>query len=133
MQESVSKAQISEFYELGYDPIKRKEIDKKTIAKMAIADISYMIDFKKSYHSPLPPEIIDWYCYPLDSGHSILSIVSAHAAKCFAHGENPFLCLVPVPVKTVLRGFNIIEGFVIVDAEYNQILGLLTPAEDDEF
>lgn len=84
----------------------------------------------KQYHSSLPPELATWYCYPSDSGHSILCVLKQH----YRPGEDNTGYLVPVPVKTVLRtGYAVDNGYIVVDLPYDPKLGLVTPHEDDEF
>lgn len=81
------------------------------------------------YHSDLPNELSPWYLYPYDSGHSILCVLKA---DWDLHTDKTQL-QVPVPVKTVLRGYEIRDGFVVVDVPYDETLGLRAPPEDDEF
>lgn len=54
----------------------------------------------KSYHSALPEDLRDWYCYTIDGGHSILSLIEGS----FNEGAEDLLDdLCPCPVKAVLR------------------------------
>lgn len=81
------------------------------------------------YHSPLPDDLAKWYCYTIDGGHSILSIVKIHYADEMVFTDY----LIPCPVKAVLeKGYEIKNGFVIVDLPYSREIGL--DIEDmDEF
>ena len=84
---------------------------------------------KKKYSLPLPPPLGRWYCYPPDSGHSIMCVLEQHFEKGMDNTGN----LVPVPVKSVLRGYRIEDQYVVVDLPYDQQLGLIAPSEDDEY
>jgi hypothetical protein len=83
----------------------------------------------KQYHSPLPPDLDEWYCYPSDSGHSILCVLQG----IYKGGEDPTDYMVPVPVKAVLRRYILHKGFVFVDLPYDPELGLITEEGDDEY
>ena len=81
----------------------------------------------RRYHSPLPPELHRWYAYTVDGGHSIVCRLRGHMT------DDPFSDLIPVPVQSVLRGYTVEGGYVVVDLPYDPDLGLITPEEDDEF
>lgn len=89
-------------------------------------------DSSKAYPTELPPELKRWYCYPIDAGHSILCILKADWDGRTVNWKSLDHC-VPVPVKTVLRGYSIHDGLVIVDVPYDMEVGLLSPEEDDEY
>ncbi|SRR6266568_5895454 len=88
----------------------------------------YLVPFK-SYHQPLPAELQPWYCYTVDGGHSIACAIKS-LYKANAHPDS---FLVPVPVKSVLRGYQQQDGFILVDLPYDRNVGLVTPLGDDEF
>jgi hypothetical protein len=87
------------------------------------------LDRTKSYPQTLPPELQRWYCYPLDGGHSIVVAIASR----YASDRSPEEFLVPAPVKTVLRGYESRDGYIVVDLPYNNDVGLITPAGDEEF
>lgn len=87
---------------------------------------------KRAYHSTLPPDISAWYCYLSDCGHSILCLPECLADEASAT-DNVQDFLAPVSVKTVLRGYRMREGYVVVDVEYDRLFGISTPDEDDEY
>lgn len=68
-------------------------------------------DRTKSYVPPLPDDIAKWYCYPPDAGHSILCVLKSGLREGLSHVGST----VPVPVKTVQKGYEIQDGFVVVD------------------
>lgn len=79
------------------------------------------------YHSPLPPELEQFYCYVNDSGHCILVVLASQSGS-------PEENLVPASVKTVLkRGYTVKDGYVWCDIPYSEELGLLEEEEDYEF
>lgn len=86
------------------------------------------------YHSPLPEDIAPWYANVIGGGHSILCVLPSHWEEGM-DDEDIIDSLVPVPVKSVLRGYEI-RGEVVVPTSslltYDAILGLRTPMEDDE-
>lgn len=86
--------------------------------------------FGKRYPEPLPDEIAPWYCYTGDGGHSI-----AIAVKSLVRGKvDPGKCVVPAPVKSVLRaGWTMQDGYVVCDLEYDSVVGLQIADGDDEF
>jgi hypothetical protein len=83
-----------------------------------------------TYHSPLPSELEQAYCYTVDGGHSIIVVLE----KEYREGQRVEDNLVPAPVRTVLRhGYKIKDGYVWCNIPYSKELGLLTAEEDDEF
>ncbi len=83
----------------------------------------------KAYPRPLPAALQEWYCYTVDGGHSIMCAIKS----LYEPGGDPERFLVPVPVKSVLRGYAQQDGYVVADLSYDSRVGLVTPAEDDEF
>lgn len=88
---------------------------------------------ERRYPRPLPPELAQWYCYPADSGHSILCLLGSGSGEAFGPGVDTLQSLLPVPVKAVLRGYLIDRGFVVVDLPYDSVRGLVTDPADDEY
>jgi hypothetical protein len=85
------------------------------------------------YLSSLPYELRRWYRRLDSCGHSILSI-SPHAVHLFPNAAITGL-LIPCPVKTVLRGYSIRDGYVWLNPEthcYDKELGLVVDDEDEE-
>lgn len=82
----------------------------------------------KAYHSPLPPELAEWYCYASDAGHSILVILT----RDYKPGVDLTDALCPAPVKAVLRGWKAEGGYVVCDLPYSSQVGLQTDPADDE-
>lgn len=85
-----------------------------------------------SYHSKLPKDIADWYCYVEDCGHNILALPKSLVDDAFAT-DNIQGFLAPVAVRTVLRGYVMRDGYVVVDVRYDPFLGIYTPDGDDEY
>ncbi|MBU1014781.1 MAG: hypothetical protein KKG99_17440 [Bacteroidetes bacterium] len=80
------------------------------------------------YNSPLPPELSEWYCYTIDGGHNILSILKIHYQDDMVFTDY----LVPCPVKAVLeKGYEIKNGFVVVDLPYSKELGVIIDGKDE--
>lgn len=73
------------------------------------AGLERMIIREKKYHSPLPFELEEAYCYTLDGGHSIIVIVESE----YKQGEPIEGFLVPAPIKAIIRhGYKIKDGYV---------------------
>ena len=85
----------------------------------------------KQYHTKLSADLASWYCYISDGGHSILCILSKDIRTVRKSDRNEYL--VPVPVKTVMRGYKVEDEYVVVDVPYDQRMGLIAPVEDTEF
>lgn len=86
-----------------------------------------------AYPMTLPADIAPWYCYTVDGGHSILAAIPVLLT---ANPTKPDSFLVPIPVKSVLRGYRIEQGFVVATSPaigYDRNLGLVVPREDDEY
>jgi hypothetical protein len=83
------------------------------------------------YHSTLPEEIKQWYVYTAKSGHRILCVLKNSIAGDMEEADYEER-LVSAPVKTVLRGYSIEKGFVVIDSVYDAEKGFLTEAEDRE-
>jgi hypothetical protein len=85
------------------------------------------------YHSPLPPRVAEWHYYSAEVGHSVLCLLKAEYAPGLRTLEY-IGWLVQIPVKSVLRGYEIQGGFVVVDVPYDYNTGvLLVPHYDLEF
>ena len=103
----------------------KQQIIERVLAHVRVAG--------RRYHSPLPAELAEWYCYTVDGGHSILCLLERDAGEAAA-SHNLTDHLVPCPVRAVLRaGYRIQRGYVVVDLPSDQELGLLTEAGDDEY
>lgn len=89
--------------------------------------------FGERYHSPLPKDLRDWYCYMPDGGHSILAALGQHVTEemgAEALGE----LLVALPVKTVLRDYRMQAGVPVVSGvEYDSAVGARVPDGDTEY
>ena len=95
------------------------------IAKMGLA---HMVVPGRKYHSPLPKELEQFYCYTKDGGHSILVVLPSNPGPMEKYG-------VPAPVKAVLRKGHTLtdEGYVCCDLPYSQEWGLICDPDDSEF
>ena len=82
----------------------------------------------KRYHAPLPAELANWYAYASDCGHNVVCLLK----RDYRETGDLKGSLVPVPVKAVLRGYEIKRGYVVVDVAYSAQVGLLTDPSDDE-
>lgn len=83
----------------------------------------------KAYPQKLPPQLSNWYAYCSDAGHSIVCCLK----EDYRPGVDLTQYLLPVSVKTVLKGYEVKQGYVVVDLPYSPELGLVTSEEDYEF
>lgn len=84
------------------------------------------------YHGDLPDELQVHYEYLLDAGHSIVCVLEKHIEEALAEGMS--LYQVPVPVKYVLEhGYRVEQGYIIVDAPYDDFLGLVVDEKYTEY
>lgn len=83
----------------------------------------------QTYPGNIPAEIQPWYAYCADGGHCIVCCLAQH----YEDEGDLTSELLPVPVKSVLRGYEIKRGYVLVTFPYNPSYGLITPPEDDEY
>ena len=83
----------------------------------------------KQYHAPLPDPLREWYAYCSDGGHCVVCCLRSD----YQDSGDLTDFLLPVPVKAVLRGYEVRRGYIIVDLPYSPKLGLITNPADDEF
>lgn len=89
--------------------------------------IGNLIERRHSYLRPLPVDLVPWYVYVRDVGHSIVCRL-----KDSVPDEDIAAYMVVIPVRTVLRGYEMNNGIVVVDWPFDPDLGLMTPYGDDE-
>lgn len=110
---------------------KDKRLNPRQIIKEGLASFPHaLIDYP--YHSSLPPELEEWHCYTIDGGHSIYCLVKSLADKAFETNRVDDY-MVAISVKTVLRGYQMREGYVVVDAVYDSLVGVECIEDDFEF
>jgi hypothetical protein len=91
------------------------------------AGLQNMVIEGKRYHSPLPAELEQFYCYVKDGGHCILVILPHTEGPVEEHA-------IPLPVKTVLKtGYSVKDGYVYCDVPYDAAIGVVCDEGDDEF
>ncbi|MDD2541157.1 MAG: hypothetical protein PHH28_08945 [Desulfuromonadaceae bacterium] len=107
-------------------------IDPQAIIRHCFSSTPNALVNGKAYHSPLPAAIRDWYCYIIDSGHSVFVIPKCIAETAFSGEIAPYMLCAPASVKDVLqRGYEIRDGYVISDVKYDYDFGLIS--EEVEF
>lgn len=96
----------------------------------SLKNIAHMVR-EIAYKGNLPEELKPYHTYLLDAGHSIMCILEGHLDKAQKSGMDDYE--IPVPVKYVLeKGYKIVDGYVLVDAEYDNSLGLMVDEEYTE-
>ena len=90
--------------------------------RKSLQDIKHMVSHRP-YPGQLPEKLKSYHYYISDSGHVIMCVLKAHLAKAQKSGMDEYE--IPVPAKYVLeKGYQFVDGYVIVDAEYNRTFGL---------
>lgn len=107
----------------------RRRMSKDKIIKKLLTE---NINTGVKYHTTLPEELHQWYVYTAKSGHRILCVLKKDIAGEMSEAEYEER-LVSAPVKTVLRGYSIEKGFVVIDSEYDIVKGFPAEGEDREF
>lgn len=91
--------------------------------RKSLIDISHMV-VKKPYPGELPGELEPYHYYILDSGHCIMCVLECHLAVAQKRGMDDYE--LPVPVKYVLeKGYRKVDDYIVVDADYDRLLGLI--------
>lgn len=84
----------------------------------------------RQYHSPLPEELLGFYCYTRDGGHSIIVILENEVLP----GEEATRFAVPAPVRMVIQsGWVMRGGWPWCQLPYDQETGLMVSDGDLEF
>ncbi len=89
--------------------------------RKSLQDIAHMVK-KVPYPGVLPEELRPYHYYLLDCGHCIMCVLEMHLEKAKGDMDNYEL---GVPVEYVLeKGYRFVNGYVVVDAPYNNEIGL---------
>ena len=84
----------------------------------------------RTYPHPLPDNLIPFYCYTRDGGHSLLVVLENE----YQAGKDPERFIIPAPVKTVLRaGYQCKDGLLWTTLPYEPESGLVVEEGDLEF
>lgn len=128
------------------DPIR----DPRTLYGHEPLDLEGLPVLDRPYPGELPADLAPWHVYLADAGHSVLVVrhedVSDPFGRVLYQADPPVLdsdvdgLLLPVPVRTALRLRYEMHpagsrGLVPVVAglDYSRDVGLVVPAEDEEF
>ena len=89
--------------------------------RKSLEDIKHMVKPIKYFN--LPEELRSYNYYIVDGGHCIMCLLEKHLRE--AQQTNMDFYEVPVPVKYVLeKGYRLVNGYVVVEAEYDPNFGL---------
>lgn len=84
---------------------------------------------RRRYHSELPTDLDRYYHYTDDAGHCIEVILRQHVGL-----GSPEDFAISVPVKSVLRGYSIENGYIVAEKiDYDECCGAVLDCEDYEF
>lgn len=88
---------------------------------------------RKDNYPGLPEALEEYNYWIADAGRCIMAIPTALMEEAHANGDLDMF-EVPMPVKYVLaKGWTIAYGHVIVEAEYDNTLGLIVPEGYEEW
>jgi hypothetical protein len=104
----------------------REEIDPKAVVEDQFG--RFLVEGKQC-PTPLPDELKSWYCYTNAYGHSLAVALKSR----FASHKAPLQFLELAPVKTVLRGYDVVDGYIVIDVPYTTQIGLQVPPGDREW
>ncbi|MDD1709430.1 MAG: hypothetical protein LUQ37_00810 [Methanoregulaceae archaeon] len=84
----------------------------------------------RSYPAPLPDDLLPYYCYTRDGGHSLLVVVENE----YRQGLSPVRFIIPAPVKMVLKaGYRLQDGLLWATLPYDRDEGLRVDDTDVEY
>ena len=99
--------------------------------RKSLQDIAHMVQ-RRPYSRKLPEELRPYHYYMLDAGHSIMCVLEAHLEKAQKTSMDDYE--LPVPVKYVLdKGYRFVGGYILVDAEYDSLIGLIADDKYSEY
>jgi hypothetical protein len=104
----------------------QKEVDPQSVIKEQFGHLRVS---GKQYPLPLPDELKPWYCYASGYGHSLAVLLKSRLAT----HQFPQQTLELAPVKTVLRGYEMQDGYIMANLSYTPQTGLRVPPEDIEW
>jgi hypothetical protein len=83
----------------------------------------------REYPHPLPDEVVPFYCYTRDGGHSLLVVLENE----YQDGQDPERFIIPAPVRAVLRaGYHLTDGLLWCTLAYERDSGLVVEEGDRE-
>ncbi|RRJ54920.1 hypothetical protein EHV15_35710 [Paenibacillus oralis] len=132
-----AKAALESYFDLKYknfewsEPKDAKKLtfsaSRKKPLRKSLQDIASMVS--EQMYSGLPAELEPFHFYISDTGHSIMAVLEQHWGE-----GNPDDYELPVPVKYVLeKGWRIEQGYLIVNAPYDEVFGLDIDEGYEEF
>ncbi len=84
----------------------------------------------RTYPRPLPADLLPFYCYTRDGGHSLLVVVENE----YRQGLSPMRFIVPAPVQLVLKaGYHLHDGLLWATLPYDRDEGLRVDDSDVEY
>ena len=115
-----------------YDECKKEKRGDKTMIRsnrVSHQDLNYV--YKGSCYQGLPLELKEYYYYYNDgkTGHVIMAIPSSllHNAE---ETQNYYQYEYPFPVRYVLaHGYQLLNGFLVCEGEYDRNKGVLIPKQ----
>jgi hypothetical protein len=91
--------------------------------RKSLEDIKHMVKMIP-YPGVLSEKLKPYHYYIADGGHCIMCVLKLHLEEAKSGSIDDYE--LPVPVKYVLeKGYEIIDDYVIVEAEYDSTFGLV--------
>src|SRR5579862_2262106 len=100
-----------------------KVIDSKAVIE---EQFGHFLIQGKRYPAHLSGVLTPWYCYTRAYGHTIAVALKSR----FTLYQSPLSLLELAPVKTVLRGYDVVDGHIVIDVPYTSPGGLRVPLGD---
>lgn len=99
--------------------------------RKSLMSISHMVR-EMDYPGILPAQLKPFHTYLRDCGHSLMCIPKQFV-KAISSGR-AYMYEVPIPVKYVMeKGFELIDGYLVVDVSYDRMLGVIVEESYDEY
>lgn len=100
--------------------------------RKSLLDIKHMVR-EIPYPGIMPDELLPYHYYILDGGHCIMCVLECHL-KEVENDMDMDMDEVPVPVKYVLeKGYRKLRSYIIIDAKYDPVLGLVVDDKYSEY
>lgn len=95
--------------------------------RKSLEDIAHMVR-EIDYPGRLPAELKTFHTYLADGGHALMCIPKQF--RNALSSDKPYMYEAPIPVKYVMeKGYEIVDGYLLVEVLYDKILGIVV----DEF
>ena len=91
--------------------------------RKSIVDIAHMVK-EIDYPGRIPAELKAFHTYLMDCGHNLMCIPKQFMNELSS--DKPYMYEAPIPVKYVIeKGYEIVDGYLLVEVLYDEIFGVV--------